>query len=136
MFYKEEDHMAKFERTDRVSEEVRRNIDTIIREEVKDPRLSGTYTVLRADVTRDFRWCNVYISVLENEKREPVMEALNSAKGFIRRELGKRMQIHYTPELVFKLDTNIEYAAYVDKLLKDEAKKMSDQAQENEHGDE
>ena len=128
--------MAKFERTDRVSEEVRRNIDTIIREEVKDPRLSGTYTVLRADVTRDFRWCNVYISVLENEKREPVMEALNSAKGFIRRELGKRMQIHYTPELVFKLDTNIEYAAYVDKLLKDEAKKMSDQVQENEHGDE
>ena len=127
--------MAKFVRTDRVSEEVRRNIDTIIREEVRDPRVSGTYTVLRADVTRDLRWCNVFISVLEKDKREPLMSALDSAKGFIRRELGKRMQIHYTPELVFKLDTNIEYAAYVDKLLKDEAKRSTDTAGENENGD-
>lgn len=113
--------MAKFERTDRVSEEVRRNIDSIIREEVRDPRVDGTFTVLRADVTRDLRWCTVYISVLEKEKREGLMKALDGAKGFIRRELGKRMQIYYTPELVFKMDTNIEYAAYVDKLLKEDA---------------
>lgn len=110
--------MAKYERTDRVSEEVRRCIDRIIREEVRDPRVSGTFSILRADVTRDLRWCTVWVSVLERDKREDLIKALTSAAGFIRRELGQMIKLHYTPELIFKLDTNIEYAAHVNELLK------------------
>ena len=110
--------MAKYERTDRVSEEVRRCLDQIIREEVRDPRVSGTFSILRADVTRDLRWCTVWVSVLEQDKREGMIKALTSAAGFIRRELGQMVKLHYTPELIFKLDTNIEYAAHVNELLK------------------
>ena len=110
--------MAKYERTDRVSEEMRRCIDQIIREELRDPRVSGTFSVLRADVTRDLRWCTVWVSVLERDKREDLIKALTSAAGFIRRELGQMIKLHYTPELIFKLDTNIEYAAHVNELLK------------------
>lgn len=123
--------MAKFERTDRVSEEVRRCLDQIIREEVRDPRLSGTYSIVRADVTRDLRWCTVYVSVLEQDKRDGVIKALSSAAGFIRRELGHMVKLHYTPELIFKLDANIEYAAYVNELLKKDERMHKTEEDEN-----
>ena len=77
-----------YQRIDRISEEVRREVDAIIREEVNDPRVSGTFSVTRAEVTRDLRYAKIYISVLEEDKREPMMKALKSAAGFIRRELG------------------------------------------------
>ena len=122
--------MAKYERTDRVSEEVRRCLDQIIREEVRDPRVSGTFSILRADVTRDLRWCTVWVSVLEKEKREGLVKALTSAAGFIRRELGRMVKLHYTPELIFKLETNIEYSAYVNELLKKD--ELAHRTEENE----
>ena len=113
--------MPAFDRTDRISEEVRRALDAIIREDVRDPRVTGTYSVVRADVTRDLRWCTVHVSVLEADKRADLIKALRSASGFIRRELGRRVQLRYTPELVFKEDNNIEYAAHVNELLRQDA---------------
>ena len=93
-----------YQRIDRISEEIRREVDTIIREELGDPRIGGTFSVTRAEVTGDLRYAKIYISVLEDERREELMEALKSAKGFIRRTLGKRMIIRYTPELTFVSD--------------------------------
>lgn len=110
--------MASYDRIDRISEEVRRELDKIIREDVRDPRVSGTFSILRAEVTRDLKFCKVRVSVLENEKREPLIAALKNAAGFIRRELGRRVQLRYTPELIFELDTNIEYAARINEILK------------------
>ena len=118
-----------YQRIDRISEEVRREVDAIIREEVNDPRVSGTFSVTRAEVTRDLRYAKIYISVLEEDKREPMMKALKSAAGFIRRELGHRMDLRYTPELIFKLDTNIEYAAHINQLLKETERKTDEHAQ-------
>ncbi len=112
--------MPSFDRIDRISEEVRHNIDKIIREELHDPRVGGTWSIVRAAVTRDLRYCEVRVSILEEEKRADMMAALTHAAGFIRRELGHRMDLRYTPELLFKLDTNIEYAAHIDQLLKGE----------------
>ena len=111
--------MASFDRTDRISEEARHQIDSIIREEVRDPRVTGTYSIVRAEVTRDLRYCKVRVSVLESDKRDDLMAALKKAAGFIRRELGHRMQLRYTPELIFESDTNIEYAAHIDALLRE-----------------
>lgn len=110
--------MASYDRIDRISEEVRRELDKIIREDVRDPRVSGTFSILRAEVTRDLKFCKVRVSVLENEKREPLIAALKNAAGFIRRELGRRVQLRYIPELIFELDTNIEYAARISEILK------------------
>ena len=120
-----------YQRIDRISEEVRREVDAIIREEVHDPRVSGTYSVTRAEVTGDLRYAKIYISVLEDDKRDGLMDALKHAGGFIRRALGKRMIIRYTPELIFVSDKNIEYGVHIAKVLADAAA-----ATEESHGSE
>lgn len=108
-----------YQRIDRISEEVRREVDAIIRDELSDPRISGTFSVTRADVTGDLRYAKIYISVLENDKRDGLMAALKNAKGYIRRALGKRMIIRHTPELIFVSDKNIEYGVHIAKVLAD-----------------
>ena len=73
-----------YQRIDRISEEVRREVDAIIRNELQDPRVSGTYSVTRAEVTGDLRYAKIFISVLEDDKRDGLMDALKKAKGYIR----------------------------------------------------
>ena len=107
----------QYTRTDRLNEEVRREVDRVIREEVHDPRVAGTFSVTHADVTRDLRYAKVFVSVLEPELRAPLVAALKGAAGFIRHEMGRRVQLHYTPELLFELDTNIEYGARMASLI-------------------
>ncbi len=119
-------------RMDRINEEVRREIDKIIREDVSDPRVSGTYSVTRADVTRDLKFVKVFVSVLEEDKREPMMEALKSASGFIRRQLSKRVLLRAAPQPVFVLDKNIEYGAHIAEVLKEAAVSSAGEDSEEE----
>ena len=121
--------MPSFERTDRISEEIRREVDDIIRQDVRDPRIDGTYSIVRAETTRDLRYCKIRISVMEADRRPGMMAALKGAAGFIRRELGHRMSLRYTPELIFELDTNIEYAAHINELLKQTEDRHDNDAQ-------
>jgi len=111
--------MASFDRVDRISQEAHKAIDAIIREDVKDPRVGGTWSIVRCEVTRDLRYCKVRISVLEEDRRKGMMTALTKAAGFVRRELGRRIDLRYVPEVLFELDTNIEYAARIDRILKE-----------------
>ena len=106
------------QRIDRVNEEVKRHVDAILREELHDPRVKGTFSVTRAEVTRDLRYAKVYISILKDEDREDMMEALKKAAGFVRRSLGKRMIIRYAPEILFEDDHNIEYGIHIADVLK------------------
>ena len=108
-----------YNRIDRISEEVRREVDRIIREDLSDPRIAGTFSVTHADVTRDLRHAKIYVSVLEDDKREGVMAALKKAAGFIRHELGQNIIIRYSPELTFISDTNIAYGVHIAKVLAD-----------------
>lgn len=107
-----------YQRIDRISEEVRREVDTIIRESLHDPRIKGTYSITRADVTRDLRYAKIYVSILEEADRAPMMAALKKAAGFVRHELGQRMIIRYAPEMLFELDKNIEYGVHIATVLK------------------
>lgn len=113
--------MSSF-RIDRISEEVRHAIDSIIRE-MNDPRIGGTYCVTRADVTRDLRYAKVFVSILEDEKADDMIKALKKAAGFIRHELGGRVDLRYTPELLFERDRNIAYGVHIAQVLKDVAPK-------------
>ena len=111
--------MAKqqqFERTDRIASEIMREVERIIREDVSDPRTQCMFSITHVDVTRDLRYAKVYVSVYEEEKREPMMKALKSAAGFIRHNLGN-LQLRYTPELLFELDTTIEYGVHIAGLI-------------------
>lgn len=123
--------MSKF-RIDMISEEVRREADKIIREDMHDPCLGGTYCITRAEVTRDLRYAKMYVSILEDDKAEGVIAALKSGAGFIRRELGHRLSLRYTPELLFVRDQNIAYGVHVAAVLRDIASKTeeSDQNQD------
>ncbi len=111
-----------YNRIDRISEEVRREVDRIIREELSDPRVSGTFSVTRAEVTRDLRHAKIYVSVLEDDKRAGLMKALHSAAGYIRRALGQNIIIRYSPELTFVSDENIAYGVHIAKVLADAQK--------------
>ena len=111
-----------YNRIDRISEEVRREVDRIIREELSDPRIGGTFSVTRADVTRDLRHAKIYVSVLEDDRREGMMKALKSAAGYIRRALGQNIIIRYSPELTFVSDENIAYGVHIAKVLADAQK--------------
>ena len=122
--------MPAYDRIDRISEEVRREVDKIIREDVRDPRVGGMFSIVRCEVTRDLKFCKVRVSVLENDKREPMLAALKNAAGFIRRELSHRVQLRYTPELIFELDTNIEYAAKISEILKNSGGKAYEGGEE------
>ncbi len=108
------------DRTGRISEEMKKEISTIIQNELKDPRLPKMISVTSADVTRDLRYAKIYISVLgTDEDKKHALEGLKSAAGFIRREIGHRLQLRYTPELLFELDNSIERGAYITKLIND-----------------
>ena len=123
-----------YQRIDRISEEVRREVDAIIRDELGDPRVAGTFSVTRAEVTGDLRYAKIYISVLEDDRREGLMEALKNAKGYIRHALGKRMIIRYTPELIFVSDRNIAYGVHIAEVLAQtvKAEEHSDERDEQE----
>ena len=126
--------MAKqqqFERTDRIASEIMREVERIIREDVSDPRTQCMFSITHVDVTRDLRYAKVYVSVYEEEKREPMMKALKSAAGFIRHNLGLRVQLRYTPELLFELDTTIEYGVHIASLLSQVRKNESSDEGEN-----
>ena len=118
-----------YQRIDRISEEVRREVDRIIREELNDPRIGGTFSVTRAEVTRDLRYAKIYVSVLEDDKREDLLRALKSAAGYIRRALGKGIIIRSAPELSFVSDQNIAYGVHIAQVLAEAQKN------EGEHHD-
>lgn len=105
-------------RIDRISEEVMRALAEAIRT-VKDPRVkNGLVSITHCEVTGDLRYAKVYISVLGSpEDAKEVMRGLKSASGYLRREVGSRVQLRYAPELVFTLDTSITHGAHITEVL-------------------
>ena len=91
-----------YNRINRINEEIRHGVDRILREDVHDPRISGTWSITGVDTTRDLRYAKIRVSVLEDDKRKPMMEALKRASGFIRFELGRQLVLRSLPELVFE----------------------------------
>lgn len=86
---------------------------------VKDPRVqNGLVSVMRCEVTNDLRYAKCYISVLGSEEQaKEVMRGLKSASGWLRREVGHRVQLRYAPELVFELDESITHGAHISEVL-------------------
>ena len=96
-------------RIDKINEEVRREMATVIRE-LKDSRIPMMTSVVAVNVSNDLRYAKVYVSVMgDEETKKKALEGLKSAAGFVRREIGKRIDLRYTPEPVFELDRSIEH---------------------------
>lgn len=111
------------DRIARISEEIRKEMSSIIQNELKDPRLSKLISITHINVTKDLRYAKVFVSILGNEEEKiSALEGLKSAAGFIRREIGHRVQIRHTPEIHFELDNSIEKGAYITKLINETSK--------------
>ncbi len=105
------------ERVRRIREAIREEISDIMRNEMKDPRV-GFASVTSVEVSGDLRNARVYISVLGGEEeRRQTMAALESARGFIRGEVGRRLRLRFAPELVFVADESIAHGAHIARLL-------------------
>lgn len=105
-------------RINRISEEVKKAISYTISNDLKDPRVSSMTSVTHVEVTKDLRYANIYISVLGNDKeKNNTIKGLESAKGFIRNEIGNKIDLRYIPEPVFYLDESIERGIYMSKLI-------------------
>lgn len=104
-------------RIKRISEEVKKSISKMLIDGIKDPRITSMISVTDVEVTNDLRYAFVYISVLGGNKEES-LEGLNSARGYIRREVGKDVKLRYVPEVIFKIDDSIERGMYMDELIK------------------
>lgn len=123
--------MAQSTRSRRVGEQMQRELALLIQQELKDPRL-GMITVSGVEVTRDFAHAKVFVTVLSDDTAqvEKSLEGLRHAAGFLRRELGRRMQLRTIPELHFAHDTSVErgtrLSALIDQAVAADGKKTDD----------
>ena len=105
------------DRTDRIGEEIKKVISEMIQNELKDPRVKGLISVTKVMLTKDLKFCKIYVSVMGADKAE-VLEGIKSGAGYMRKELGRRIQIRIVPELQFVLDDSIEYGDHINEVLK------------------
>ena len=121
----------------RINGEVQKELSTIIRNEIKDPRIHPMTSVMAVEVAPDLKTCRAYISVLgEKEAKEATIKGLNSAEGYIRRQLARNLNLRNTPEIRFILDESIEYGVNMSKLIDDVTKKDSNSHRQDEEQDE
>ena len=105
-------------RISRINEEIQRELSEQFRR-LKDPRVSqtGMVSITRVDTTGDLRYARIYISALDKSQEKEVLKGLKSAAGFLRRELGRSLQLRYTPELQFFADDSIAHGAHILDML-------------------
>ncbi len=101
---------------ERLNHLIQQEISIILMEEVRDDDLKFV-TITGCDTSSDYSYCKVYFTVLEDTKREAVLEALTGASPFIRSKLAERIDIRHTPELKFIYDTSIEYGEHIEKII-------------------
>ena len=106
-------------RIGRINEEIQRELSDQLRR-LKDPRVSATgmVSITRVDTTGDLRYARIYISTLGKTRETEVLKGLKSAAGFLRRELGRALQLRYTPELQFIADDSIAHGAHILEVLR------------------
>ena len=117
--------MGKGHRQGRLGAEIRRIISELLLRGLKDPRLSAMISVTAVEVTSDGSYATVYLSVLgpdpDEEKaqlqQEETLEAMKSAKGFIRKEIGRQVKLRHVPDLIFRIDKSMEYGRHISQII-------------------
>ena len=105
-------------RTDRINGLLRQEISQLLSSELNDPRLSGVVSITRVETSADLAYARVFVSVLgDSSHKETVLSGINSATGYIWRQLRGRISIKYVPELKFILDESIEEAEQIFRLM-------------------
>ena len=110
--------MRNYRREDQLSGAITRELSDLIRTRMKDPRI-GFASITGVELSHDLRYAKVFVSVMGSpEEQRETMRGLDSANGFLRRELAQRLTIRHVPEISFRLDESIARGARVLDLLK------------------
>ena len=104
-------------RMNRVDEEFKRELSKIIDQNLKNPNITGLISVTKVKTSPDLKYARVYVSIINSNSKKNTLEGLKKASGFIRTELAQRVNLRYTPELIFELDETLEYGAKIDNIL-------------------
>ena len=99
----------------RINDEIKKEVSTILRGELKDPRVGVITSVLKVDTTNDLKYCKIFVSILGDDE----MQVLNRASGFVRSLIAKRINLRVTPEIKFILDDSLEYSFKIDKIIRE-----------------
>ncbi len=119
-------------RVRKIQEFIKQEVGNMLLHDLKDPRL-GFITVTEVKLTGDLREATIYVSLFgKPEEKEASLAALNKAKGFIRKELGQRLRIYYTPTISFKEDTSLDYSMHIEGILKKVIKEDENEDRESE----
>jgi ribosome-binding factor A len=109
--------MAKY-RSERTNEEIRRVVSDVIRNGLKDPRISTMVSVTRVEVTKDLSYAKVFVSIFGDElAKAETFKALKSSSGFIRREVAHNVKLRCTPEIIMEIDNSIDQGMHIEALL-------------------
>ena len=104
-------------RINRINEEIQKELSSLIRN-LKDPRIQNTMiSITRVETTPDLRYTKVYASFLQEDKAADALKGLQSAAGYLRRELGSALNLRYTPQIMWALDDSITYGAKMLALI-------------------
>ncbi|RKZ66145.1 MAG: 30S ribosome-binding factor RbfA [Gammaproteobacteria bacterium] len=106
----------EFLRSDRMAEQLRRELAEIVRDEIKDPRL-GFVSFTEVRMSRDLSHAVIYCSIFNSEKQQEAIDVLNRAVGFIRKEIGRRIRARIVPTLKFTIDESVTRGAEMDDLI-------------------
>ena len=107
------------DRTERIEEEIKKVASHVIDQELKDPRLSGLISITKVSVTKDLKYCKIFVSVLGSQDIEETMKALKSGAGVVRKAIGDNIRMHSTPEVKFEFDDSLEYGEKIQRIIKD-----------------
>ena len=107
------------ERTERIEEEIKKVASHMIDQELKDPRLTGLISVTKVSVTKDLKYCKIFVSILGAQDINETMTALKSSAGYVRKAIGDNIRMHSTPEVKFVFDDSLEYGEKIQKMIKD-----------------
>ena len=104
-------------RIEKLQELIKQEVSKMLLYDIKDPRI-GFVTVTEVEMTGDLREATIYVSIMGNDEQiKDSMEGLQSALGFVRREIGKRIRLRFTPEISFAPDKSLDYSEHIQKLL-------------------
>lgn len=105
-------------RMNKVDEELRKEISSIISTELKNPHLTGLISVTKVKTTPDLRLAKVYVTMINEKSKKENLSILKQSSGYIRSAIAKKVNLRYTPELIFEFDESIEYGSRIDEILK------------------
>jgi ribosome-binding factor A len=117
-----------YKRSEKVAEAIHEMVSELLIKGLKDPRI-GFVTVTGVKVTDDLHLATIYFTVIgSNTEKKETEAGLNSARGYVRKEMGKNLRMRYVPDIVFRYDTAVDYGSRIESLLKEIATKEDDHA--------